>query len=54
MHLWMYQNTNQPRNQLGPIVGSAMLLAATAIFLYYTAWTILMVCLTPTLQHKKA
>ncbi|BDD54488.1 hypothetical protein MPDQ_004985 [Monascus purpureus] len=27
---------------LGQLVGSAMLLAATAIFLYYTAWTLLM------------
>ncbi|EED17099.1 dolichol phosphate-mannose biosynthesis regulatory protein Dpm2, putative [Talaromyces stipitatus ATCC 10500] len=27
---------------LGPLVGSAMLLVATAIFLYYTAWTLLM------------
>ncbi|KAJ5245850.1 Dolichol phosphate-mannose biosynthesis regulatory [Penicillium chermesinum] len=31
---------------LGQLVGSAMLLAATAIFLYYTAWTLLMVGLT--------
>ena len=30
-------------NELGQLVGSAMLLAATAIFLYYTAWTLLMV-----------
>ncbi|KAL1971734.1 hypothetical protein VTN31DRAFT_1822 [Thermomyces dupontii] len=27
---------------LGPLVGSAMLLIATAVFLYYTAWTLLM------------
>ncbi|GFF40592.1 dolichol phosphate-mannose biosynthesis regulatory protein [Aspergillus udagawae] len=27
---------------LGQLVGSAMLLVATAIFLYYTAWTLLM------------
>ncbi|OXV09501.1 hypothetical protein Egran_02733 [Elaphomyces granulatus] len=27
---------------LGQLVGSVMLLVATAIFLYYTAWTLLM------------
>ncbi|OJJ86698.1 dolichol phosphate-mannose biosynthesis regulatory protein [Aspergillus glaucus CBS 516.65] len=32
---------------LGPIVGSVMLLVATAIFLYYTAWTLLMPFVDP-------
>ncbi|KAI2789042.1 hypothetical protein POX_e07068 [Penicillium oxalicum] len=32
---------------LGQLVGSAMLLAATAIFLYYTAWTLLMPFVDP-------
>ncbi|KAN0080971.1 Dolichol phosphate-mannose biosynthesis regulatory [Elaphomyces granulatus] len=31
-----------PYLQLGQLVGSVMLLVATAIFLYYTAWTLLM------------
>ncbi|RAH70779.1 dolichol phosphate-mannose biosynthesis regulatory protein [Aspergillus aculeatinus CBS 121060] len=32
---------------LGTIVGSAMLLVATAIFLYYTTWTLLMPFVDP-------
>ncbi|KAL2218672.1 dolichol phosphate-mannose biosynthesis regulatory protein [Thermoascus aurantiacus ATCC 26904] len=32
---------------LGRLVGSAMLLVATAIFLYYTAWTLLMPFVDP-------
>ncbi|EFR02995.1 hypothetical protein MGYG_05995 [Nannizzia gypsea CBS 118893] len=30
------------RRQLGQLFGFAMLLVATAVFLYYTAWTLLM------------
>lgn len=29
--------------QFGRLIGLAMLLVATAVFLYYTAWTLLMV-----------
>ncbi|CDM27155.1 Dolichol phosphate-mannose biosynthesis regulatory [Penicillium psychrosexuale] len=32
---------------LGQLVGSVMLLVATAIFLYYTAWTLLMPFVDP-------
>ncbi|KAH8431830.1 Dolichol phosphate-mannose biosynthesis regulatory protein [Aspergillus melleus] len=32
---------------LGQLVGSTMLLVATAIFLYYTAWTLLMPFVDP-------
>lgn len=35
-------NTN--KSQLDRLVGLSMLIAATAIFLYYTIWTLLMVC----------
>lgn len=30
--------------QLGQLLGLVMLLVATTVFLYYTAWTLLMVC----------
>lgn len=36
-------STNQ-LYQLDRLVGLAMLIAATAVFLYYTIWTLLMVC----------
>ncbi len=31
--------------QLDRLVGMAMLIVATTVFLYYTAWTLLMVCM---------
>jgi dolichyl-phosphate mannosyltransferase polypeptide 2 regulatory subunit len=33
---------------LDKLVGLAMLVAATVVFLYYTIWTLLMVCFAAT------
>ena len=33
--------------QLGQLVGASMLIASTAVFLYYTIWTLVMVSPTP-------
>jgi len=34
-------------SQLDKLVGLAMLVAASVVFLYYTIWTLAMVCLSP-------
>lgn len=39
--------TKQPPTQLDKLVGLAMLVASSVVFLYYTIWTLLMVTRPP-------
>ena len=39
--------TDQTRSQLDKLVGLAMLLAASFVFIYYSIWTLLMVRFIP-------
>lgn len=41
--------TKQPPAQLDKLVGLAMLVASSVVFLYYTIWTLLMVTPPPPL-----
>jgi hypothetical protein len=39
-------------SQLDRLVGLSMLIAATAVFLYYTIWTLFMVSLLPWMNEQ--
>jgi hypothetical protein len=41
--LWEFGQNNANSPQLDKLIGLAMLVAASVVFLYYTIWTLLMV-----------
>jgi disulfide bond formation protein DsbB len=43
MFRWKFGEINANSPQLDKLIGLAMLVAASVVFLYYTIWTLLMV-----------